>query len=155
MNVLDVRNATSWDADRDAESVIKSGVFAYYKHKRGFIKVLRQVTSYAQTEHEVYGLVSPNASANRSIKNVRAVIEPFLGDPDVDVTESFLRRLAIDELNRQIDDKEIKAFDPESVTFTPITGGFKGAYSLAPVGAVEFVNITGNLVRATDIAQAA
>lgn len=157
MNVLDVRNATSWSPQpgNGSEDVIKNGILAYYKHKKGFKKLLRQVTTYSQTTHEVYGLVAPNASANRSIKNVRAVIEPFLGDPDVDVTDTFLKRTTIDELNRQVTDKEITAFDPESVTFVPITGGYKGAYALAPVGTLEFVNITGNLVRASDIPAAA
>lgn len=155
MNVLGVRNAATWDADKDAETVIQRGLLAYYQDKDGFIRILRQVTTYQQDTHEVYALISRNASANRSIKNVRAVLQPYLGDPDVDVDEAFLERKTIDELERQVADKEIKAFDPESVTFTAITNGFKGAYSFVPVGATEFINITGNLVRQQDIAAAA
>lgn len=151
MNVIDVRSAASWDADGDAETVIGRGVLAYYRDMDGFVRVLRQVTTYQQDTHEVYAVIGPNGSANRSIKNMRSALQPYLGDPDVDVDASFLERKAIEELERQVDDKEIRAFDPESVLFTPITNGFKGAYSFAPVGSNEFINITGNLVRAQDI----
>lgn len=155
INVLDVRNANTWDADKDAETVIARGLLAYYRDKDGFVRVLRQVTTYQQDTHEVYALVSRNASANRSIKNVRAVLQPYLGDPDVDVDESFLTRKTIEELERQVEEKEIKAFDPESVGYVAITNGFKGSYNFVPVGATEFINITGNLVRQQDIAAAA
>lgn len=151
MNVIDVRNATSWDADEDAETVIERGVFAYYRSQEGFIRVLRQVTTYQQDTHEVFSLVSVNGSANKSIKKVREIVQVYIGDPDVDVDAAFLERKTIEELERQIDEKEITAFDADSVAYEPIGNGFSGAYGFAPVGAVEFVNIEGNLIRASDV----
>lgn len=139
VNVLDFRNNSTWDSVVDAEAVIEVGLLTLYRDTSGFIRVMKQLTTYLQAEHPVYSLVSVNRTANNAAKRVRAKLAIYVGEPGTDVSADFLERKTAEELDAIVADKEAESYDPESISFTDINNGFKGSFAVRAVDSTEFI----------------
>jgi len=137
VNVLDFRQKTNWNPHDNGEEALEKGLTLIEDSRLG-PRILRQLTTYQQSAHEVYCEISRNESANESVKNVRRAQERFIGDPDVPGTRGTVQAVARQELERQVRDGEIKAYG--NLQTTEIALGFQTVYDLVPVGAITFIN---------------
>lgn len=107
--------ATNWTVDADKEDLIRNGYTLFEASDRGY-RVLRANTSYGQDQNTYFSNMVPNESLNQSAKNLRGVMQEFIGEEDTSAPEAIVKSRARDELDRQVRDGEIRAYRNLGIT---------------------------------------
>ena len=73
--------------------------------------------------------------------NLRRALRPKIGDKNFDGLSSTVRSLSVAELQRQVDDGEIKSFNVESVVVDDLGDAFDVSYEPEPIEPLNFVGL--------------
>ena len=152
-DVLDVRDGAlhptdAWEVEEDAETLLEYGLQFFRTNVANGLWVMEaDVTTYLTDDNPIFSYVYPNESANLSSKNVRRVVEAFIGTGVFTGTATSVKQRIITELQRQVDDGEIKAFVAGSVSVTDSGNGLEIGYEAAFTEELLFANITAHAIR--------
>ena len=140
--------AANWTSQDDAETLLGYAAnFCSYNPANSIWRVERAVTAHLIDDNPIFTSAYANESANFSTKNVRRRIETMIGHGVFTGTAEDVRQLTLTELQRQVTAKEIKAYDPRSVTVVDLGNGFDVDYMAAFTEELLFVNQTAHAVR--------
>lgn len=147
LNVLSLAQHTGWSPSEDADEMIELGLmFARLDDERGILWE-RSITTYRDDDNPVFTEMSTNESANESTRLCRRNVEAQIGQRGFAGRADVIRSLVIAELQRQIGDGTIKAFDAESVDVGDEGDTFPVSYNVAPIEPVNFIPITAYMRR--------
>lgn len=141
-NVLDVFGA--WDANRDAAEAIRSGVSALSRGPLGW-RVERSVTTWLRDDNPIYSEVSANESVNASVRDLRAGLDGFIGEPNRSLTANRIKSIVEARLNRQVLDGVIKNF--RNVVLEDLGDTLRVNYEVAAVEPLNFISVTASVAR--------
>jgi hypothetical protein len=141
-NVLDVYSV--WDANRDASEAIRSGVCALSRGPLGW-RVERSVTTWLRDDNPIYSEVSANESVNASVRDLRAGLDGFIGEPNRSLTANRIKSIVEARLNRQVLDGTIKGF--RNVVLEDLGDTLRVNYEVAAVEPLNFISVTASVVR--------
>jgi len=141
-NVLDVFGA--WDADRDAAQAIRSGVTTLSRGPLGW-RVERSVTTWLRDDNPIYSEVSANESVNTSVRDLRAGLDGFIGEPNRSLTANRIKSIVEARLNRQVLDGVIKNF--RNVVLEDLGDTLRVNYEVAAVEPLNFISVTASVNR--------
>lgn len=97
--------ATNWTDADNHEELIEYGYTLVETTDRGF-RVRRGNTSYGQDDNALFSSMVANESANQSAKNLRTVMQAFIGENNT-VPKAVIKSKATTELDRQVKEGEI------------------------------------------------
>lgn len=147
IDVLSVSQGTDWNPTDDAEEMIELGLmFARLDDEQGIVWE-RDVTTYRTDDNPIFTAESANDSANASTKRCRRNVETQIGTKGFSGRAAAIQRLIQAELEDQVRDGDIKAFDAESVDVADEGDTFPTTYAIAPMEATVFIPITAYMQR--------
>lgn len=124
------------DPVADAEELVAAGAVIFQGRT-----LVRGVTTYRDDDNPFFTEQSTNESLDDSVFNMRRALRPKIGAKNFDGLTSSVRSLAIYELQRQIDDGEIKSFNPESVVVDDLGDAFDLSYEVEPIEPLNFIGV--------------
>lgn len=137
--VLGVRQ--NWTMQKDDNSVIANGIYAYTQDKNGY-KVLRSITTWVQDANPAYVEVSTNESVNTSIRQLRENLMIYVGNP-ANLSISQLVGIVKGLLAKQVQDGFIRAY--RNVVVTQLADKYRIDYDVAPIFALNFFEVTAHV----------
>lgn len=145
INAVSFAQSTTWSPDTDANEMIAAGLMIAEVSDQTGPRWVRSVTTYRSAPNPVFTEVSANDSANESIRRTQTVCDTLIGEPAFDGFAASLEAVVVGELERQVNDGVIRAYQSVSVT----DGGdtFVVGYQLQALEGVNFILITANLRR--------
>ncbi|MCA9547608.1 MAG: hypothetical protein KC613_24565, partial [Myxococcales bacterium] len=139
-NVVRFRQHSSWNPMDYAEAMLEAGLMFLRDGEKGVI-VERAVTTYRAND-AIFTEVGPNEAANESVKRARRRLQAFTGERAFDGKASTMRSVLIAELQEQLTEGLLAAFDPEATTVANRGDGFAFGYRGTPVPTLNFINLT-------------
>ena len=136
---------SAWAYGADAEEMLGySLLFAEVDSDLG-PRWVRGLTTRRTNPNPIFTEISANDSANESVRRVRANLDTLIGRPAVDGFAELAKSLVIAELDRQVDDGVIRAY--QSVSVTDMGDTFVVEYQLAALEPLNFIRVQANLTR--------
>lgn len=146
VDVADVRDypgtttGTNWTVDDDKEELLEYGCHILEKLPgTGLIRWVSDPTCHLADNNPIYGSQVANESADLSIQNVRRVVEDLIGFTSAVVTEGRVKDAIDRELTRQVEAKEITAFERNTITARAGGNYFDVGYNFQPTEATKWV----------------
>jgi len=124
------------DPVADAEEMIAAGAVIFQGRT-----LVRGVTTYRDDDNPFFTEMSTNESLDDSVFNLRRALRPKIGDKNFDGLSSTVRSLSVAELQRQVEDGEIKSFNVESVVVDDLGDAFDVSYEPEPIEPLNFVGL--------------
>lgn len=141
-DVADVFGA--WNGNLDAAEAIRKGVCSLSFGPLGW-RVERSVTTWLRDDNPIYSEVSANESVNASLRDLRAGLDPFVGEPNKGLTANRIKSIVEARLNRQVLDGVIKAF--KDVVLEDLGDTLNVGYTVAAVEPLNFIRVTASVAR--------
>jgi hypothetical protein len=141
-DVLDVLG--SWVANRDATDAIKAGITCLTSDSLGW-RVERSVTTWIKDNNPIYSEVSANESINASVRELRSVLDAFIGQGNSVSTISAIKGIASENLRSQVDRSIIKAF--KDLVLEDLGDTVRVNYTVAAVEPLNFILINASVRR--------
>lgn len=141
-DVADVFGA--WNGNLDAAEAIRKGVCSLSFGPLGW-RVERSVTTWLRDDNPIYSEVSANESINASLRDLRAGLDPFVGEPNKGLTANRIKSIVEARLNRQVLDGVIKAF--KDVVLEDLGDTLNVGYTVAAVEPLNFIRVTASVAR--------
>lgn len=133
-----------WDGNKDASEAIQKGISSLSFGPLGW-RVERSVTTYLTDDNPIYSEVSANESVNASVRDLRAGLDSFVGQPNRSLTANRIKSIVESRLNRQVLDGVIKAF--KDVVLEDLGDTLNVNYTVAAVEPINFIRITASVAR--------
>ena len=89
--------------------------------------------------------MSANESVNASLRDLRAGLDPFVGEPNKGLTANRIKSIVEARLNRQVLDGVIKAF--KDVVLEDLGDTLNVGYTVAAVEPLNFIRVTASVAR--------
>lgn len=128
-----------WDTENDRDELIQAGLFMVFSDA-GIIKWETDATTYVTDDNPIYCSFYANESLNLSVRNLNTALQAAIGRGNFVATTSIVTEIAKSELARQVREKEIKAYQPNTVKVTDLGNGFSVVAKVAPVEATRFID---------------
>lgn len=141
-DVADVFGA--WNGNLDAAEAIRKGVCSLSFGPLGW-RVERSVTTWLRDDNPIYSEVSANESVNASLRDLRAGLDAFVGEPNKGLTANRIKSIVEARLNRQVLDGVIKAF--KDVVLEDLGDTLNVGYTVAAVEPLNFIRVTASVAR--------
>ena len=141
-DVADVFGALN--GNLDAAEAIRKGVCSLSFGPLGW-RVERSVTTWLRDDNPIYSEVSANESVNASLRDLRAGLDPFVGEPNKGLTANRIKSIVEARLNRQVLDGVIKAF--KDVVLEDLGDTLNVGYTVAAVEPLNFIRVTASVAR--------
>ena len=146
VDVLDVRDypgavsGTNWTVANDKEELLEYGCHILEKLPgTGLIRWAADQTCHLSDNNPIYSSQVANESSDLSIQNVRRVVEDLIGFTNVVVTEGRVKDAVDRELGRQVEAKEIKAYERQTIAVIPGGNYFDVSYNFQPAEATKWI----------------
>lgn len=146
LNVLDIRNDSSWSVEDDIDLMIDSGAMVAESVDTVGIRWVRSVTTHLQSSNAAYTEMSTNESLDHCVYRLRTAIDEKIGDRALANSAGQIKGIAADELDRLVADEVIVAWKTRSLRVDQIGDVFPTSVEVAPVNPINFVPITVHLV---------
>jgi hypothetical protein len=146
INVLDIRQDSSWTVEDDADTLIDSGLMFAAKEDNVGIRWERSITTHLQDNNAVFTEMSAMESANTCVFNLRRAVEVKIGAKGLASSVAVIKGLAADELDRQVTDGIIVSWKPKTLKVEQIGDVFPISVEVAPILPINFIPITVHLV---------
>jgi len=134
----------SWNGNLDAAEAIRKGVCSLSFGPLGW-RVERSVTTWLRDDNPIYSEVSANESVNASLRDLRAGLDAFVGEPNKGLTANRIKSIVEARLNRQVLDGVIKAF--KDVVLEDLGDTLNVGYTVAAVEPLNFIRVTASVAR--------
>lgn len=148
LNVLDVRNGTTWDVEDDIEEMLGAGVTLTTKGPQG-LRIERSLTTHLSDDDAARTAPSAVESIANYLRRVRARLEALIGDPARSTTRARIISLVISESRQAQRDGVIARFDEQSIDAEQVGDVFVVSASIAPVYEVTFINFVATIIPVT------
>jgi len=146
LNVLDIRNDSSWSVEDDIDLLIDSGAMVAESVDTVGIRWVRSVTTHLQSSIAAYTEMSTNESLDHCVYRLRTAIDEKIGDRALANSAGQIKGIAADELDRLVADEVIVAWKAKSLRVDQIGDVFPTSVEVAPVNPINFVPIVVHLV---------
>jgi hypothetical protein len=145
INVLDIRNDSTWDVENDQDSLIRAGLMIAEKVDGIGIRWIRSITTYTQDDNVVFGEVSANAADDTAIFEFRRRMERKVGTAGIRGSVGVLKSLALGVLEELVLDGILFSYRPETLVIEQIGDAFPVSVEWAPVTPISFILVTAHL----------
>ena len=108
-------------------------------------RVERSVTTWLRDDNPIYSEVSANESVNASVRDLRAGLDGFIGEPNRSLTANRIKSIVEARLNRQVLDGVIKNF--RNVVLEDLGDTLRVNYEVAAVEPLNFISVTASVAR--------
>ncbi len=135
-----------WTVKTHKDRLFRYGYNILEKHQ-GTVRWARDVTTHLSDENPIDTSIYANKSANMSIKNARRVMDKVIGLGNVAVSASLIEEELKTELERQVTDGEIRAFDAQSINVQDLGNAFSASYNVAVGEPIYWVLLNARAVR--------
>ena len=143
-----VDQKTTWDSYGYTEQLCGAGAAFVQQDPQTLVyRIANESTAHMADDNPV--LTSPFAVGSwlRSTQNVRRVLFAVIGRGNWTGSAEDVKNIINRELQRQVDGKEIKAFDAKKTTVIDLGNAYKPAWSIAPAEAIKFIDGTAYIAR--------
>lgn len=145
VEVIAFIGSTTWSPVNDADEMILAGLMFGSTVVDGIPRIVRSVTTWRNDSNPVFTEVSPNDSANESVRRVRRACDTLIGSPAFSGFSASLKGVVQSELDAQVADGVIRAY--QSIVISDLGDTFDVGYELQAIEGVNFIKITANLRR--------
>ena len=108
-------------------------------------RVERSVTTWIKDNNPIYSEVSANESINASVRELRSVLDAFIGQGNSVSTISAIKGIASENLRSQVDRSIIKAF--KDLVLEDLGDTVRVNYTVAAVEPLNFILINASVRR--------
>jgi hypothetical protein len=137
-----------WSSDADKEELIRAGVLFLEKDiQTNLIRWSTDGTTYLIDDNPILGSITATEDSGYSIHNVRTTLEWFVGRKGFAGTKKEVKNRCDRELDRQVKNGEIKAYDKRSIAVEDLGNGYDVAYKAAIAEPTRFITHTAHVVR--------
>lgn len=144
MNILGLRQHSSWNPTDDAEEMIQAGaVFGENVDGMGR-RVVRNITTHLSSNNICFSEASVNQAVNFAVFNFRSAMESAVGKRGFSGTLAAARGVAVGTLGKLVDEDVITSY--RSLTMELILDVMDVSVEIAPIVPINFVRTTVHLV---------
>jgi len=145
INAISTGRHSSWDPLEDAEEMIEMGLmFVQLDDEIGY-RWERSITSWRNDDNPVFTEMSANESANESVNRLQRNLDLQIGEKAFDGRAATIKSMAEAELDLQVAEGVIKAW--QAVSVDDLGDTFDVEYELAAIEPTNFIRITAHLRR--------
>lgn len=152
MNVLSLRQHSSWNPTDDAEEMIQAGLCFAEEVEGVGRRVVRNITTHLSSNNIAYIEGSVNAAVNFAVFNFRTNLEFAVGKRGFQGTVNATKGIAITTLGLLVDSLVITGY--RSLDLELLVDVLDVSVELAPVIPINFVRTTVHLVTLAQLAAA-
>lgn len=144
MNVLDVRNDSSWSVVDDVEEMIDAGLIVAENVEGSGVRWVRSVTTHLADDNVVFVEVSANEAADRAVFELRRRLDLKVGKRGLSGSAATIKGLAAGVLGELQTDEILVQW--RALQVEQIGDVFPVSVEIAPVLPINFIPITVHLI---------